>query len=51
MTGRVYQNVDLLPMYCVFKLYKQIGYPCSAKDLLRATCILNGAPIIEFIMI
>nr|XP_033192659.1 uncharacterized protein LOC117158149 [Bombus vancouverensis nearcticus] len=35
------ENQDLLPIYCVFELYQQIGYPVSAKDLLRATCVLK----------
>ncbi|XP_017758942.1 PREDICTED: uncharacterized protein LOC108549884 [Eufriesea mexicana] len=34
--GSLYQeNQDLLPMYCVFELCQRIGYPLSAKDLLR----------------
>ncbi|XP_043511249.1 radial spoke head 10 homolog B-like isoform X1 [Frieseomelitta varia] len=37
-----YENQDLLPIYCVFELYQQIGYPPSARDLLRATCNLKG---------
>lgn len=28
-------------MNCVFKLYQQIGYPPSARDLLQSTCILS----------
>ncbi|XP_076637035.1 uncharacterized protein LOC143349576 [Colletes latitarsis] len=39
---REYQ--DLLPMHCVFKLYQNVGYPCSAKDLLRATCVAKDTP-------
>ncbi|XP_076177105.1 uncharacterized protein LOC143151642 [Ptiloglossa arizonensis] len=37
---REYQN--LLPMHCVFELYTNIGFPCTAKDLLRATCALKA---------
>lgn len=36
------ENKDILPMNCVFKLYQQIGYPPSARDLLQSTCILNA---------
>ncbi|KOX81041.1 Radial spoke head 10 like protein B [Melipona quadrifasciata] len=38
-----YENQNLLPMYCVFELYQQIGYPPSVKDLLRATCNLKDS--------
>ncbi|KOC62822.1 Radial spoke head 10 like protein B [Habropoda laboriosa] len=36
------ENQNLLPIYCVFELCQQIGYPFSAKDLLRATCALKS---------
>ncbi|XP_016922960.1 uncharacterized protein LOC108004514 isoform X1 [Apis cerana] len=36
------ENKDILPINCVFKLYQQIGYPPSARDLLQSTCILNA---------
>nr|XP_012138500.1 PREDICTED: radial spoke head 10 homolog B-like [Megachile rotundata] len=40
--GNVHQKYkDLLPIDAVFQLYKQIGYPFSAKDLLRTLCALN----------
>ncbi|XP_076235725.1 uncharacterized protein LOC143180079 [Calliopsis andreniformis] len=33
---------DLLPINCIFELHKEIGYPCSAKDLLRIMCAAKG---------
>ncbi|XP_078032745.1 uncharacterized protein LOC144467703 [Augochlora pura] len=45
-TCREYTN--LLPMSSVFKLNQSIGYPCSAKDLLRAMCIPKADGLLIF---
>ncbi|XP_076766675.1 uncharacterized protein LOC143433274 [Xylocopa sonorina] len=36
------ENQNLLPAYCVFELYQRIGYPLTAKSLLRSMCAVKS---------
>ncbi|KAG7208859.1 hypothetical protein KM043_015044 [Ampulex compressa] len=33
---------NILPIYCMYELYCEVGYPPSARSLLRATCVMEG---------